>query len=170
MGSGKTLISTYFGYYYHKKYKSSVYANYHLNFPFQPVQMKQLTDPNYNFSNSVLILDEIHQFLDSRLSATKKNRTTGYFITQSRKRNLILIYTTQQSGQADKRLRGNTDYFIRCRNLSPKDATENIFIQWELIDSCNKSMKFVFKADPYFKLYDTHQVVAFEEDDKKEKD
>jgi len=169
MGSGKTLIATYFAYHYFKKCKSKIYANYHLNFPFEIIKMSQLTNPAYNFSNSVLIIDEIHQFLDSRLSGSKKNRTIGYFITQSRKRNIILLYTTQQAGQADKRLRGNTDYFIRCTNLSPKDAKENIFIQWEIIDSHNKSRKYAFKADPYFKLYDTTQVVPFEDEDKNER-
>jgi len=164
MGSGKTLLLSMFAHkYFSKPFNSTIYANYHLNFPFKTLSMKEITDGDFNFTNSFLAMDEIHQFMDSRLSGTKKNRTIGYFITQSRKRNLILAYTTQQSHQIDKRLRSNTDYFIKCENLSPKDAVKDICIRWTINDMEGHSSTYTFQADPYFGLYDTHQVVAFGE-------
>ena len=162
MGSGKTLLMSMFAFkYFSPPYNCNIYANYHLNFKFDTLKMKEITDENFNFKNSFLAMDEIHQFMDSRLSGTKKNRTIGYFVTQSRKRNLILAYTTQQSHQIDKRLRANTDYFIKCENLSPKDAVKDVCIRWTINDMEGHSSTYSFIADPYFGLYDTNQVVKF---------
>lgn len=162
MGSGKTLLMTIMAhkYYSDKRIKASVYANYGLNFPFKPLHMKDIADAEFDFSNAVLALDELHLFMDSRQSGTKKNRIISYFITQSRKRNIIFIYTTQQSHQIDKRLRSNTDYFINCENLTG-GRTSNVFIRYTINDMKGHSQRYIFKADPFFHLYDTHQMIDF---------
>ena len=162
MGSGKTLLATAFAEHYRTTQKSNIYANYGLNISYTPLRMQDIADCEFDFSNSVLIIDEIHLFMDSRQSSTKKNRIISYFITQSRKRNIVLIYTTQQSHQIDKRLRSNTDYFIKCENLTP-GVKEDMFIRWTIHDMDNNEKSFILKADPYFKLYDTHQMIDFGE-------
>jgi len=91
---------------------------------------------------------------------TKKNKIISYFITQSRKRNLVLLYTTQQSHQIDKRLRSNTDYFIKCENLTP-NAKKDMFIRWKINDMEGHEKSFIVRGDAYFKLYDTHQMIDF---------
>jgi len=162
MGSGKTILASMFAYDYFTK-GSEVYANYGLTFKHKPLRMQDITNCDFDFSNALLVIDEIHLFMDSRQSGTKKNRIISYFITQSRKRNIVLIYTTQQSHQIDKRLRSNTDYFIKCENLSPKDAKKDIFIKWTINDMEGHKKVFIMKADPYFELYDTHQMIDFTE-------
>ena len=160
MGGGKTILMTSFAHKYFKN-GSDVYANYGLRFKFNPLRMSDISNCDHDFNNALLAIDEIHLFMDSRQSMTKNSRIISYFITQSRKRNLVLIYTTQQSGQVDKRLRANTDYFIKCENLSPKDAKKDIFIRWTINDMIGHQKVFIMKADPYFELYDTHQVIDF---------
>lgn len=171
MGSGKTLMMTIFAHKYHSELGSKVYANYGLRFPFSPLRMSDLTDFSHDLNNAVIAADEIHLFLDSRQSMSKKSRIISYFITQSRKRNLIFLYTTQNSHQVDKRLRANTDYVIECRNLSPKDAQKDVFIQYTMTDmNSGMSRTYKFKADPYFKLYDTKQLIDFTDDGGRDKD
>ena len=160
-GSGKTLLTSMFAYRYFSKRDSEIFANYELNFDHKPLCMKDIENADFDFNNSVLAVDEIHLFLDSRTSGTKKNRLISYFITQSRKRNIIFIYTTQHAHQVDKRLRSNTDYIIQCRNLSPKDAKKDITIQWTIHDMEGHKSKHLFKADPFFKLYITRQIIDF---------
>lgn len=160
MGSGKTLLATIFAHKYFSE-GSTVYANYGLSFKHEPLRMEDISNCDFDFNNALLVIDEIHLFMDSRQSMTKNSRIISYFITQSRKRNLILVYTTQQSGQVDKRLRSNTDYFIKCENLSPPNAKKDVYIRWTINDMEQHKMSFIFKADPYFELYDTHQVVDF---------
>lgn len=167
MGSGKTLLTTALAYQYYNQ-GSVIYANYGLKFPYKPLKMEDISNCDFDYSNALLIFDEIHLFMDSRTSASKKNRIISYFITQSRKRNIVLIYTTQQSHQIDKRLRSNTDYFISCENLSPKNSKEDVFIKWTLNDMDQHRKTFVFKADPFFNLYDTHQMIDFSIENKKD--
>lgn len=162
MGSGKTLIATALAHHYMKG-GATVYANYKLNFDSKALRLSDIQDCDYDFHHALLIIDEIHLFLDSRTSGTKKNRIFSYFITQSRKRNLIFFYTTQNAHQVDKRLRSNTDYIIKCENMTP-GAKENVIIKWTITDmNTNISKTFAIKADPFFKLYDTHQVIDFTE-------
>jgi len=159
MGSGKTLLASALAYKYFSQ-GSNIYANYGLKFKHSPLMMSDISDFSFDFSNALLVIDEIHLFMDSRQSATKTNRIISYFITQSRKRNLVLVYTTQQSNQVDKRLRNNTDYFIKCENLTP-GAKKDMYIKWTITDMENNSKKFVLIADPYFDIYDTHQIIDF---------
>ena len=163
MGSGKTLLMSIMAweYFNNPKIKANVYANYKLNFRHKPLMMQDIVDCDFDFNNSFLAVDEIHLFMDSRTSGTKKNRIISYFITQSRKRNIIFCYTTQDSHQIDKRLRSNTDYFIKCENLSPKNVKEDVFIRFTVNDMEGHHPIFIFKGDPFFKLYDTHQVIDF---------
>jgi DNA helicase HerA-like ATPase len=167
MGSGKTLFATALARHYHKN-GSTIYANFGLKFPFKPLTMKEISDFNFDFNNSVLIIDEIHLNIDSRSSMSRKNKIISYFITQSRKRNIILIYTTQNAHQIDKRLRTNTDYIIQCRNLTPK-AKKDVYIEWTITDPNDQTRTFIMKADPIFKLYDTHQIIDFDRSEFKKK-
>ena len=160
MRGGKTISMVAFAHKYFLQ-GSTIYANLGLKFKFEPLRMADISNCDHDFNNALLAIDEIHLFMDSRQSMTKNSRIISYFITQSRKRNLVLVYTTQQSGQVDKRLRANTDYFIKCDNLSPKDAKKDVFIKMTINDMMGHQVIKIFKADPYFELYDTHQVIDF---------
>ena len=69
------------------------------------IQMIDREDVN----DCVLVLDEIQTIIDSRRSASKHNVSFSNFIQQIRKRNIIVIATTQFFDTADKRFRAHTD-------------------------------------------------------------
>lgn len=102
----------------------------------------------------VVILDEAHIYLDSRRSASKTNMTTSYFILQTRKRGIILIYTAQLGTSVDKRLRNVQDYnIVAIKNkkyfkyyVSSQTMQKSIIINKE-------------KFKPVFKIYDTNQII-----------
>lgn len=155
MGSGKTLSMTKFVYDYYKR-GCSIYANYGLKIPYEQVDYEKIKNLSEDFQNSVLCLDEIHVFIDSRASASDINKRVSYFITQSRKRNLVLMYTTQKFNQVEKRLRENTDYMVEC---SKTVKNGKMYIRCNMTDTDGKSKKFTIDAADIFKLYDTHEVV-----------
>jgi len=155
MGSGKTLCMTKFAHEYFQK-GNKVYANYGLLFEHEKVKYSDIKNMSKDLIKSVICLDEIHVFIDSRSSMKAVNRQVSYFVTQSRKRNLILMYTTQKFGQVDKRLRENTDYVIKCSN---KKKNGQLFIRCHMIDSDDKERKFTINANKIFGMYDTHEVV-----------
>jgi len=66
-------------------------------------------DKNSKIKNAVLLLDEVQIFFDSRRSMKKENLTFSNFVQQIRKRNILMLCTTQFAGTIDKRLREHTD-------------------------------------------------------------
>ena len=159
MGSGKTLSMTK----YAKEYFDQgckIYSNYNLNFKHEKIDIKKLLTMDDDLQNAVILLDEIHIFIDSRESMRKKNRLISYFITQSRKRNLILMFTTQQMHQIDKRLRTNCNYFIMC---SKKQVGSEAYIRNMIVSEDDKRRVTFVKASDYYDLYNTKQIIDFTE-------
>jgi DNA replication protein DnaC len=164
MGSGKTLSMTYYAYKYYKS-GSTIFANYGLLFPHKDIDYEKIKALDVEFQNSVLCLDEIHVFIDSRSSMSKVNKVVSYLITQSRKRNIILMYSTQHIGQVDLRLRSNTDYFISCKQI---EQHRKLYIVQSLVTWSGAHNKMYLDASKVFKLYDTHEIVnPFHDDDGK---
>jgi hypothetical protein len=163
MGSGKTLSMIRQAVEYYKNgYK--IYANIHLkNVKYDNYTLKDLI--NYaieggEFSKCVFLLDEAHIFIDSRTSAMKKNRIISYFLLQTRKSNVTLLYTSQYPHQIDKRLRSVTSIIVECQS--------KIYNKRHIIlNSCMKmksngtsiDKKIVYDAETYYKYYDTREIV-----------
>lgn len=157
-----------------------IYSNYKLTFPFiqgakQPIyltmrRLKELVENKKALQNVVLLIDEAHIFIDSRSSMEKKRKIITYFILQTRKSNVRLLYTTQHMGQVDKRLRDTTDIICMCSNLSNKSSLvkdkgrpvhilqQSVF-QWR--DEM-KPRKKVLYANPIFSLFDTTEMIDME--------
>ncbi len=75
---------------------------------------------NINMENSTIFIQEAHNYIDSRNSASKRNKVFSYWILQSRhtgKGSCDIIYDTQSIDQVDKRLRRNTDFLVHPYNL-----------------------------------------------------
>lgn len=155
MGSGKTLSMTYYAYQYFMQ-GQKIYANYGLKFDHEKVNYEMIKNLDIEFQDSVICLDEIHVFIDSRASMSKRNKIVSYFITQSRKRNLIFMYTTQHIGQVDLRLRNNTDYFFSCSTTVHENK---LYIKQQLSDPYGAVKNMTLKAEDVFQLYDTHEIV-----------
>jgi len=84
------------------------------------VSLKQIIEwvkGDVQLRKAVLILDEVHVYIDSRSGMSKKNVILSYFVLQTRKRDVRLLYTTQFIDQVDKRLRQPTEVFVQCQNF-----------------------------------------------------
>lgn len=152
LGSGKSLLASILGIYNHKIGKN-VYANYKLEYSekINPIDLL-----NFELENCALILDEANTILDSRLNSNA-NRLLGYFVLQSRKRNVNIFYTAQIAGSVDLRLRLVTSRPIHAERLEG-GFKYKIYksIELESYVTIFLSLK---KALPFFKLYDTNEII-----------
>lgn len=156
---------------------NKIFTNLGLKFPkncdvekLDSTFFKNYAESKFNLLDSVILVDEAHVFYDSRNAMLKRNKIFAKFITQSRKRSVNLCYTTQDkspllflsSGQVDLRLRKLTDYIIYCEKIKHKG---HIFIKQSFCDQYGiKLSEEVFDAKPYFNLYDTNEIIDFEND------
>lgn len=169
IGSGKTLFMTFLM----KKYKEydsqkKIYSNYKTKISdiitFDVI--KKYAEDNNPLKNCVLGIDEIQTFLDCRNSL--KNTISSYFILQTRKRNVFLLYTTQQFFNVDKRLRNNTDYLFSVKKITHRENKNKFIIRVEIIKNlggdCLEETNRVFylkNPEKYFNLYDTYEIIKF---------
>lgn len=98
---------------------------------------------------------------------SKRNRLWSYFINQTRKRDVDLYFTTQFFRQVELRLRENTEYFIFPQVIKQHNA---IIIN-NKIYSYENTLKLIgverFVGNDYFNVYDTDEIISFDEDEKK---
>ncbi len=174
MGSGKTLTMTKYAYLYHKKgYK--IYSNYHLNFPHIKITkefLQQIVKENLEFEGNILFcVDEIDMLIDSRMSMKKSNIILSYLLKQVRKKRIRLFYTVQYEHMIDKRLRSLTKTRILCKTKDIIMFTENyefiikmIYNTMVINNVIGQKKRFV--GNRYFKLYNTHELIVYEEENK----
>jgi len=161
MGGGKTLSMVRHAY---EKYLNgfTVYSNIKLEFPHEKLDLQLILDyakEERQFPRSVFIIDEAHIYLEARRSASKRNLIISYFILQTRKKDILLLYTTQNFGQVEKRLRDQTDIIVSCFTKHTKKGTFTLNkIQARKMEGVVQR-KSVFKSSDYYNLYDTNEVV-----------
>jgi hypothetical protein len=153
LGSGKTLGSVIFAYYLWllSDKKLTIWANFNLKNAKKIKSIYQLKKLN----NAILVLDELHTLIDSRL--WKYNKEIMDFFLQLRKYNDFLIFTTQHIKQVDVRLRNITQYLFYCERF------ENYF-RYTLIDTLYKDIKKTLylpkeEAKYFYDLYNTFEKV-----------
>ncbi len=120
--------------------------------------LEQLDDnPNY-FNNSIMLLDEIHIYLDSLDFMKKNNRRMQTFFSQLRKRNILLLGTTQYIMNVDIRIRRQCMAVFSMTNKG-----EGIFeVVTHEIDGYYTtpiSEKHVVLTD-YYDYYDTNEIIT----------
>lgn len=168
-GSGKTAFITKLlvdNYTSDKK----VYSNYSLfgidykKITFDNKRNKNSTDileiindnPDY-FNNSIMLLDEIHIYFDSRDFMRHNNRIIQNFFSQLRKRNILLLATTQYILHLDIRIRRQALAVFQMTNLKDGifrvdvheiDGYYTNFIRSELVN-----------LNDYFKYYNTNELI-----------
>ena len=113
-------------------------------------------NPNY-FNNSIMLLDEIHIYFDSRDFMKQNNRIIQNFFSQLRKRNILLLATTQYILHLDIRIRRQAlavfqmtclkDGIFRV-DVHEIDGYYTSFIRTELVN-----------LNDYFKYYDTNELI-----------
>ncbi|HEY8390047.1 MAG TPA: zonular occludens toxin domain-containing protein [Clostridia bacterium] len=113
-------------------------------------------NPDY-FNNSIMLLDEIHIYFDSRDYMRQNNRIIQNFFSQLRKRNILLLATTQYILHLDVRIRRQALAVFQMTNL--KDGIFRVdvheidgyftrFIKTELVN-----------LNDYFRYYDTNELI-----------
>lgn len=167
MGSGKTLSMVRQAYeYYLDGYK--ILSNMKLNFPYQKITSKDIVEFAKNkkgLYNTIVLIDELHIFLDSRRSASRKNLIGSYFITQTRKQKVKLLGTTQHRHQIDRRVRDNTDLFIDCEKIELPTTLngKKVLLFTNHINTRESYEKVRFVGNKYFNLYDTEELIFDDE-------
>lgn len=151
LGKGKTLGMT--AYAYGEKQKGrQILANYKVTFG-------ELVDPNeligFEIENKLLLLDEASTLLDSREN-TKAKRLLTYFLKQTRKRDVDVLYNSQRLMDIDVKLRQITDQIYICTKYEGKGFAYNIIEGGVLVGSKWLSME---SAQEIFPLYNTKEVI-----------
>ena len=163
MGSGKTLsMVRETAKYYAEGYK--IYANFHLNFPYEPLNFDtlfQMAENQESLKNVVILLDEVHILLDSRSGMKKSSKVVSFWLNQTRKMGVKLFYTTQHLHQIDKRLRSGTDFFSFCEGVKYLKKDKEYFIVVNNISDGDNYRQEVFLGNKFFKYYDTNEVISF---------
>lgn len=163
MGSGKTLSMTR----ELLKYKSRGYriiSNYGLSFPHEKLDFGDLflmAEEQTPLGNVVIALDEVHILLDSRSGMSNTNKVVSFWLNQTRKMKVALFYTTQHAHQIDKRLRANTNIFVFCEGLHVTKGGRRYFICYNELTDGDYFKRDIFVGDPYFRYYNTDEVIAF---------
>lgn len=173
-GSGKTLYLAKKGFEAHNK-GMKVYSNFKLNFKHEILTFSQLI--NCELNNAVVLIDEASIYgFSSRQSMTKANiELVKTFIPQIRKNSVSLYASFQRPRQADVQLRSQSDYALFMTkfiyNKSDRillDCTQSqqfnndviIIIKCDIVQGdTGKESSFTFLANPYYKLYDTTEVI-----------
>ena len=129
-----------------------------------------IKEKKFSMINSTVLIQEAHNYIDSRTSMFKDNRMISYWILQSRhtgEGSCDIVYDTQEFTQVDIRLRRNTDYFLRP-----------LIMEWDIIKGKklprivliygqaklgHKQVKFNHEIDvrSIRDLYNTHEIVEF---------
>jgi len=180
IGSGKTLSGVKYCYDQYKK-GFTIFTNIRLVFPkikgcgkvvkLDGQFFKDYTASKFNLINAVVFIDEAHVFFDSRNAMMKRNKIFSKFVTQSRKRSVDVLLTTQDktpqlflsSGQVELRARKLTDYIIFCQTYK---KGKNTYIIQTVCDRYGLAVKKkIFPANPYFSLYDTMEIIDFDDID-----
>ena len=113
-------------------------------------------NPNY-FNNSIMLLDEIHLYFDSRDFMKHNNRIIQNFFSQLRKRNILLLATTQYILHLDIRIRRQALAVFQMTNL--KDGIFRVDVH-EIDGYFTSFIKSEFvNLNDYFKYYNTNELI-----------
>lgn len=171
MGSGKTLTMSKYAYmFYSLGYK--VYTNYNLNFPHEKLTrqfLESIVKDNIDIGDkAIFCIDEIDMLIDSRMSMKKGNIIISYLLKQVRKKKIKILYTVQYEHMIDKRLRSGTKTRVLCNSknimiFTPTTEYMVKIIYNQFIIDGTITKKFRFVGNPFYKLYDTEELITFDE-------
>jgi len=175
--SGKTLTAIYLIILYliDREYVKGIISNVHLkNLDslgygdyYKPLQdIKNIKQEEYK--NYILFTDEIRRLVDSRMSPSFKNRFISNLLADTGKFKQIHIYTDQEYGAVDKRIKVNVDAVLypiidlrkdRVVVYSFENYRQFELAMWEDGFLQKWDAKFSFTASKFYDYYDTEQPI-----------
>ena len=164
MGAGKTLLASAMALRLKPFY--TIIANYDLRIREYDILPENVSDLMFTAEKvkgkKLMVIDEFHIFSDSRLSGSHQNVLMSYFVTQTRKQDIQLIYTTQQFGQVDIRIRDNTDVMAIPDYDSATDTMNVVYMvkDWFSGQFKTSHMKQYKNLKPVFDIYSTKQLIG----------
>lgn len=160
-GSGKTLLAVAYLYDFYKNKGKKIYSNIRLGFPYTPLTEEDIATLPPEMHGSVVLIDEIQAWYHAYNFLSKGARNLSTLLSQLRKRDITLIYTTQFYNYATKPTRQQTDYVITMESIAgmPKGVAKATIFDPKEFAGYDIIQEFQFDGRPYFNLYDTTEVV-----------
>lgn len=160
LGSGKTLLQTILAYIFHKYYNLSVKSNYYIEFGEKLDINKLISFPDKGeLDNTILALDEFWTIVDSRLPQQTSSRLVTYYFAQSRKRGVIILWTSQLKGMIDLRIHKLSDSIIYCSRRGKKPNRIFDYIWFVGQEPVRKLSLTEDKASLFYDTYKTGELV-----------
>lgn len=114
--------------------------------------------------DSVLLIDEIELFFDSRQWKNSQAISFSKFLQQIRKRNIVILCTAQFTNLIDIRLRQQIDWVVTCDYDKANNICSGVYIDLTSFESNPynpNSFKIKYYAVPIFKFYNTEQLISY---------
>lgn len=167
-GRGKTLSMVRDAYIYHEKGWKVLRNCQGLSFGDYISNEEVLSlDKNSKLRDCVLFLDEIQIFFDARESARSHNKKFSNFIQQIRKRNIIILSTTQFPNTVEKRFKQHLNV-LAFPDFTPPSLCTVTYLDLDSIEDFSifvtpRAPRFFtisYDASNYFGLYDTNEMIV----------
>lgn len=160
MGTGKTLSMSVLASYLSRATGAPLWANYSLKGAKPLTSLDQINDTTCGIE----CIDEAWLSMDSRM--WEDNVRISHWVNQTRKKKVIVFYTTQHIRQMEMRMRNATDILIVCEKKGRAIWLTFIDYQYKQIGKkfcINKPERFYGHLDEESKvltgLYDTYEVL-----------
>lgn len=166
-GCGKTLTMVKDGYNFHCL-GWKVFRNFHCSFGELITEEEIINlDKRSDIYNAVIMMDEVQIFFDARRSMRKRNLDFSNFIQQIRKRNIILLGTTQYANTVDLRFRQHVDVLVYPEFWKDLNVCQALYVDATstedlLLNQIKQpvTVPIVFEAWKVFPLYNTEELIG----------
>jgi len=148
MGSGKTLTQSILANYIHNLTGLPLYANYTLKNA-EPIQTAL---DIWTLKSAIFCFDEIWITMDSR--NWKNNIDMTQWVNQTRKKKLLIFYTTQHINQVEMRVRKATDVLIYTERTGNDIWLNFIDYQYQRLGR----RYLIEKPQRFYDLYNTFEI------------
>lgn len=109
--------------------------------------------------SGTIIVDELYAYADSRVSSSRVNRMFSYFIFQSRKLGVDVIYTSQLDSSVDLRTFELTTEKILANGLDDSGQFVDYDIEYEDGEVDDFSLPLWYFKENVFPVYDTNEII-----------
>lgn len=170
-GSGKTALAANLAEIDYNNGKTII-SNFHLDFPHIRMSFEELIEFPDELKDATVVFDEFQVGAGARNALRNDNKKINKFITQLRKRNIVLYLTTQNFKFIDIDVRNQVDYILTTTKVD-KDINDHRFKviiveTGDLSDSVWGSIvnEFIWDATDLFKrnIYNTNEIINFGEE------